>query len=121
MWRDLLLALSVRLGLVPKPAFNLRFIDRHPTPDQVRDGQIVVVRGLEHHKWACFRCPGGCGSRLQLSLNPSRRPRWAIDADWLNRPSIQPSILQTGACGAHFWIERGNVRWCADSECHPRH
>jgi Family of unknown function (DUF6527) len=121
MWRDFLRSLSVHLGFIPKPAFGLRFMDRHPTLDQVPDGQIVVVRGLEHHKWACLRCPGGCGNRLQLSLSPSRRPRWSIAADWLNRPSIEPSILQAGACGVHFWIERGNVRWCADSKCHPRH
>ena len=117
MWRDLLRALSVRLEIIPKPAYEFRFMDQHPTPDQVPDGRIVVVRGANYNKWACLRCPGQCGNRLQLSLNPSQRPRWTIEIDWLNRPSIQPSILQIGACNAHFWIKHGNVQWCADSDC----
>jgi hypothetical protein len=117
MLRNIIRSLAVRLGFIAKPVFEIRFMDRHPTPDQVQDGQIVVVRGVEHHKWACFRCPGGCGNRLQLSLVPTRRPRWTIRRDWLNRPSVHPSVLQTGACGAHFWIANGTVIWCEDSRC----
>lgn len=117
MWKRIIRALAVRLGAIEKPDFVLRFVDEHPAPEQLRHGEIVVVRGKEHHKWACLRCPGGCGNRLQLSLNPSRRPRWTIESDWLERATLDPSVRQIGACGAHFWLQKGIVRWCADSTC----
>lgn len=119
MWRDHIRELLVLVGLIERPTFVARYVDRHPTPDQVRDGEIVIVRGQQQFKWACFRCPGGCGNRFQLSLNPSRRPRWSIRTDWLNRPTINPSVLQNGACGAHFWISRARVQWCTDTKCGP--
>jgi len=118
MWRDILRNLLVGAGFIERPRFTIRFVDRHPSPDQISVGEIVVVEGDEYLKWACFRCPGGCGNRFQLSLYPSRHPQWRIRTDWLNRPSIMPSVLQVTECRAHFWVRQGNVEWCADSRCH---
>jgi len=117
MWRGMLRALAIRLGAIEKPDFVLRFVDQHPTPEQLRHGVILVVRGADHHKWACLRCPGKCGNRLQLSLSPKRHPLWTVFSDWLGRATLNPSVRQIGACGAHFWIEKGTVRWCSDSTC----
>lgn len=118
MWRDFLRRVLVRCGVIDAPAFTVKFVDRHPTPAEVPDGVVVVVRGTDHPKWACFRCPGGCSSRFQLSLNPERRPRWTVAADWLNRATVSPSVLQTNACRAHFWIRQGRVDWCVDTASH---
>lgn len=30
----------------------------------------------------------GCGAMIPLSLNPKRRLRWLVAADWLRRPSL---------------------------------
>jgi hypothetical protein len=117
MWRNIARKLLVQAGLIVRPAFEVRYVERHPAPAETGDGHIVIVRGEHHLKWACFHCPGGCGNRLQLPLNPTRRPRWTVRADWLNRPTIEPSVLQRGACGAHFWIIDGSVRWCPDTAC----
>jgi hypothetical protein len=118
MWRDILRRLLVRTGFIEQPKFTVRYVERHPTPDQVPIGEILVVRGVTHAKWACFRCPGECGNRFQLSLNPLQRPRWTISTDWLNRPSIEPSVLQVMGCQAHFWVRGGHLYWCEDSGCH---
>lgn len=115
MWRDFVRRVLVLLRLIEAPKYRVEYWDRQPKPEQLVDGLIVVVQGETHPKWACLRCPGGCGNRLQLSLNRRRRPRWTVSRDWLSRPSIDPSILQRGACGAHFWITGGMVRWCDDS------
>lgn len=118
MWRDILRRALVRSRLIEAPDFTVKFVDRHPTPAEIPERVLVVVRGSDHPKWACFRCPGGCGNRFQLSLNPERRPRWEVAADWLNRATVSPSVLQTNACRAHFWVRRGRVEWCADSAPH---
>ena len=49
-----------------------------------------------------------------LSLVPDRRRRWNVKLDWLSRPSIKPSVWQSNECGFHFWVERGDINWCAD-------
>lgn len=84
----------------------------HPDPASVAASDLVVVRDGEHLKWACMRCPGGCGADIKLSLNPSRRPRWTVVRDWLGRPSVSPSVHRRDGCGCHFWIRRGRVEWC---------
>lgn len=118
MWRDYVRRGLVQVRLINKPDFTVRFADRHPAPGDIPDGIIVIVSGVDHPKWACFRCPGGCGHRFQLSLNPTRRPRWTVSTDWLNRATVSPSVLQTAGCGAHFWIRTGHVEWCPDNTPH---
>jgi len=88
---------------------------QHPAPDRLPAGSLVVVRDGALDKWACFRCPGGCGEKIQLSLNQTRPPRWSVRLDWLQRPTIEPSIRQLNACRCHFWVRDGQVAWCADS------
>jgi hypothetical protein len=120
MWRELLRSFLVRTGAVRRPDLVARIMERHPTPDELPPGLIVVVQDGDRQKWACFRCPGGCGVKLQLSLNPTRRPRWAVGLDWLRRPSLSPSVHQQNACRCHFWVKRGTVEWCADSGTRPK-
>ncbi|WP_422388081.1 DUF6527 family protein [Delftia tsuruhatensis] len=118
MWRDLLRRLLSRLGLIEPPALVVKFSAQHPNPAELKDGVVVVVLGDSHPKWACFRCPGGCGGRFQLPLNPDRRPQWIVTTDWLHRATISPSVLQTNGCQAHFWVRQGKVEWCQDSAPH---
>ena len=114
MWRDLALELLVGLRLLRRPDFIGCSETRHPAPDQLPGGLLVLVRDGARHKWACLRCPGGCGEKIQLNLSPHRRPRWRVRLDWLGRPSISPSVRQLTRCRCHFWITRGAVRWCDD-------
>ena len=118
MWRDLVRNALVRLRAIAPPALTVKFSLQHPTPSELVDGVVVVVLGDEHPKWACLRCPGGCGSRFQLPLNPTRRPQWVVTTDWLQRASISPSVLQPNGCQAHFWVHKGQIEWCRDSAPH---
>lgn len=115
MWRDLVRWVFVRLRLVPLPDFVVKVMDRHPTPADLEEGIMIVVQDGDRRKWCCFRCPGGCGEKLQLSLNQSRRPSWGIAFDWLRRPSVTPSVHQLNACRCHFWVKGGSIDWCSDS------
>lgn len=115
MLRHLLREALVALRLIPRPDLSVRVAADHPSPDDLVPGRLVVVRDGARSKWACLRCPGGCGERIQLSLHPTRRPRWSVRLDWLRRPTVEPSVRQTNACRCHFWIRDGRVEWCADS------
>lgn len=118
MWRNVFCEVLVLLRLIRRPNFVVRILDSHPAFHEILPGVIVVVADGERPKWACFFCPGGCGNKFQLSLNPSKRPRWEVTLDWLNRPSIYPSVHQKNSCCAHFWIRKGHVEWCQDSGHH---
>lgn len=89
-----------------------RSVERHPADDEIAPGELLVVETEGIRKWACLKCPGGCGMKIALSLNPNRRPRWEVARDWFGRPSITPSVHQLNACGCHFWIRQGRVDWC---------
>jgi hypothetical protein len=111
-----LLAKALRsLGLVRYDLLARR-TDAYPAPDSLADGELVVVVDGGMHKWACMRCPGGCGTVIPLSLTVRRRPRWSVTLDWLRRPTIDPSIHQTNECACHFWITGGRVRWCGGGQ-----
>lgn len=106
--------IAERCRLIGRTDLVARVSPWHPTPDQLQVGSLVVVCDGTLDKWACFRCPGGCGEKIQLSLSQARRPRWAVRLDWLLRPTIEPSVRQLNACRCHFWIKHGQVQWCAD-------
>jgi hypothetical protein len=91
-----------------------RVVERMPADTEVVPGELVVVESAGFQKWACMKCPGGCGVKIALSLNPNCRPRWRVTGDWFGRPSIQPSVHQMNDCRCHFWVRRGLVEWCAD-------
>lgn len=99
------------LGIV---RFDLlaRSVDSQPSDEEIAAGEVVVVESGGVRKWACLKCPGGCGMKIALSLNPKRRPRWQIARDWLGRPTVAPSVHQQNECGCHFWIREGRVEWC---------
>jgi len=85
---------------------------RMPTDTEVAPGELVVVESDGLQKWACMKCPGGCGLKIALSLNPNRRPRWRVASDWFGRPSVEPSVHQLNDCRCHFWVRRGRIDWC---------
>lgn len=100
--------------IIPRSDLIARITPTHPKPDQIVLGEMTIVRdGVD--KWACFRCPGGCGETIKLSLSKNRRPKWTAVSDQLKRPTISPSVRQTNECRCHFSIRQGRIDWCKDS------
>jgi hypothetical protein len=50
-----------------------------------------------------------------LSLATARRPHWQVKIDWLDRPTIVPSVWQTDGCFSHFWVKAGRIDWVKDT------
>ncbi|ABI78193.1 conserved hypothetical protein [Hyphomonas neptunium ATCC 15444] len=94
-------------------------VSRLPDSSTMEADKLTLVQSGNVKKWACFKCPGGCGEVINLSLNPKQRPRWQISEDFWLRPTIHPSVHQKNKCGCHFWIKSGKVHWCKDGR--PMH
>ena len=105
----------VSLRLIKQPELIGRVRSSHPTPEEIAPSEIVIVGDRKYRKWACFRCPGGCGEVILLSLNTSQRPSWKVVLDWLRRPTLYPSVRQLNECNCHFWVRKGLIEWCEDS------
>lgn len=115
LWRSLTRTLLQWCQLVRRPDMVAYVTALHPAPNEMTKGVILVVRDRGLQKWACMRCPGGCGERIQLSLSETRRPRWSITIDALGRPTVSPSVHVLNECRCHFWVRRGAVEWVADN------
>jgi hypothetical protein len=105
-------------GLIKRPRFLVHHSTRNPPPAELGERDFVVVRSGRHLKWACFRCPCGCGEKISLGLVKDRRPSWSVSIDWLGRPSVRPSVWQWAGCYSHFWIKAGELDWAGDTG-HP--
>ncbi len=103
------------LGVINEPELLARRVSQHPSSDDIRVGWIYVVTSHGHPKWAYMRCPSDPSEVIQLSLMPSRRPSWSISIDFLERPTISPSVRQLAGTHAHFWVKKGSIEWCHDS------
>ena len=103
------------VGVLRRPDLRGGYEARHPAPQDLPPGRLVVVRDDSTVKAACFLCPSGCGQKLMLSMSDDKKPRWTVRFDWLGRPTVSPSIRQMGRCRCHYWIQRGKVHWCGDS------
>lgn len=115
MIADLARKILAGCGLISRPDLVGIVVEDFPAPEQLAEGLLHVVQDGDRRKWACMPCPCRCGRPLQLSLNPSRRPRWTVELDWLKRPTLNPSIRETSGCKAHFWVCKGRVEWCSDT------
>ncbi|WP_354267071.1 DUF6527 family protein [Bradyrhizobium sp. I1.7.5] len=99
----------IDIGLLRRPHFLVK--DVPEPPDEFSEGFVFrEVRG-GYQKWLHLKCPR-CGEHIQIQLAGARR--WTISIDWLNRPTVAPSIWQTGSCRAHFFIRKGVIVWCRD-------
>ena len=80
-------------------------------PDKPAPGKVYLI-GENGHLWsAALKCPGGCGTVLEINLVPDMRPQWEVTEDKDGVVTIEPSIWRKRDCGCHFRITRGVVRW----------
>ena len=111
-----LLWLAVLFRICPKPKFRFRKAKSQANVGAIRDCEVVVITDGGYDKWACLKCPGGCGEVIRLNLSPKRRPSWRARQDRLARPTLEPSVWQQNECGCHFFVRDGEVVWYG-SEC----
>jgi hypothetical protein len=97
-------------GLWRRPKFLIRDVDEEP--DDLDESIIYrEVRG-GHPKWAHFICPK-CSETISVPI--VGREAWSLRVDFFRRPTLYPSIWQTGSCGAHFFVTKGELAWCQEA------
>ncbi len=114
-FKKLLRESAVALGIIRRPELVGVLVGDHPLPDALESGKVYIVGGPGYQKWAVFRCPKHEDEIIQLSLMQNRRPRWSITLDFLDRPTIHPSVRQLDGAFAHFWVKSGRIEWCSDT------
>lgn len=94
------------------PARRINVVESDTPPDRLPWRNLVLARE-DNEDWAvAFRCPCGCGKRLELLLIEEAKPSWSLTFTQGNVPTLHPSVwLKTGCC-SHFWLRKGKVLWC---------
>lgn len=92
----------------PKPDLLVKYAEDAPEARELTSGVLICETRSGYPKWAHFLCPR-CGEHIQLSI--AGAGEWRLTVDWLRRPTIRPSVWQTGSCGAHFFVNAGLIRW----------
>jgi hypothetical protein len=99
-------------GLIHRPRFLCVDVSEAPLEGEIKPNLVYREVRKSYPKWAHFVCPR-CGEHIQVPIAASAE-NWRISVDWLNRPTLAPSIWETETCGAHFVVQRGNLLWCSD-------
>ncbi len=68
---------------------------------------IYIVRNDGRKKWIVFRCPNGCGQRIEVNLMQSKYPFWTVKVK-SKKVSLWPSVIVEG-CGAHFFLSKSKI------------
>jgi hypothetical protein len=97
-----------RLPWMRRPKWLAAATDCRPSGDALRPDLVILEIRNGYRKWAHFRCPR-CGDHIELPM--AGREKWTINVDWLQRPTIFPSVWERATCGAHFFIRGGEPRW----------
>ncbi len=58
-----------------------------------------------------FRCPCGCGQRIELPIIEEAVPRWSLKLDKQGYPSLHPSVWLREGCRSHFFLRDGKIIW----------
>ena len=96
-----------------KPKRHVVRIIEADTPPEILTGNEFVLAREDGEDWAiAFLCPCGCKDRLELALIPEVRPRWTLNLDEKQRPTLHPSVWRKDGCRAHFWVRDGEIIWC---------
>lgn len=103
------------IGIIGRTDLVATIDPDYPDTDTMPPDVLHVVGDKTYQKWVYFKCPCGCGAPIMLSLSTKRRPRWSVKIDWLDRPTIDPSVWQTDGCYSHFWVRKGQIQWTGDT------
>jgi Family of unknown function (DUF6527) len=90
----------------------LRVIIMEELPDELSPDVVYVAGEKGNHWFVAMLCPCGCRETLHMGLLADTRPRWRLTIHEDNTASLHPSVWRQVGCRSHFFIVRGQIRWC---------
>lgn len=93
------------------PARRVVVIESDTPPQKLPWRNLILARENSEDWAVAFRCPCGCGKRLELLLFEEAKPNWSISVGKGNEPTLYPSVCLKGGCKSHFWLRHGKVTW----------
>lgn len=93
------------------PPRRVIIIEGDTPPLKLPRRNIVLAREGDEDWAVAFRCPCGCGKRLELLLIKEAKPNWSIMIDQNNIPTLHPSVWLRNDCKSHFWLRKGKIKW----------
>ena len=74
--------------------------------------KILYVIGTMDEPWQVeMICPCGCKDKIVLPVNNETSPRWSLNVNSDELPSLHPSIWRSKGCKAHFFLKHGKTKW----------
>jgi|ERR1039457_93673 ribosomal protein S27AE len=95
-----------------RPQYLAIVVSESPSEDELRPNLLLYEMRDGYLKWSHLICPK-CGEHIQLPM--AGKERWSLKIDFLRRPTLAPSIWETQSCGAHFFIQQGDILWCHEN------
>ena len=93
------------------PARRITIVEADTPPQKLPRRNLVLARE-DNEDWAvAFRCPCGCGKRLELLLIEEANPNWSINISKEGKPTLHPSVWLKEGCKSHFWLRNGKIIW----------
>jgi len=94
------------------PARRLRIAQGDSLPSSLPWRNIVLARDGDEDWCVGFRCPCGCGRKIELLVIPEAKPRWTVHHDSAGRVTLHPSVWLKDGCQSHFFVRHGRIEWC---------
>lgn len=94
------------------PKRKITYIEGDTIPEKITSRNLFIA--VEDNEiWSvAFKCPCGCGDRLELMSLQGVKPRWDVHIHKNGTASLTPSIWRKTNCGSHFWFKQGRIVWC---------
>lgn len=94
----------------------IRYQEIGDLPSTLKNDVLYVVGEGSHRWYAAMICPCGCGETLHMGMLEDARPRWRAVRQRDGAATLMPSVHRRVGCRAHFFLERGKIRWCDASQ-----
>jgi hypothetical protein len=94
------------------PARRVQIISGDTLPPDLPKRDLVLARDGNEDWCVGMRCPCGCGTNIELLVIDEAKPRWDIEIDGRQRPTLTPSVWVQRGCRSHFFVRSGRIVWC---------
>lgn len=93
------------------PTRRIQIVNDDCLPTKLPRRDLILVKDGAVDWCVGMLCPCGCGQRVELPLLPEAKPKWKIQIDSNDRPTLQPSVWLRDGCRSHYFVRNGRIVW----------